>query len=70
MPGMVLDVRVANGDWVEEGDPLLLIESMKMELCIAAPCAGVVEALTLRPGDQVSLGQLLVSVSSRAEARP
>jgi acetyl-CoA/propionyl-CoA carboxylase, biotin carboxylase, biotin carboxyl carrier protein len=69
MPGIVLDVRVANGDWVEEGDPLLVMESMKMELCIAAPCAGVVEALTLRSGDQVSLGQLLVSVSSRVEAR-
>jgi acetyl-CoA/propionyl-CoA carboxylase biotin carboxyl carrier protein len=64
MPGTVLLVKVANGDEVEEGDVLLVLESMKMELSITAPYAGTVEALDLQPGDRVALKQPLVAVSS------
>ncbi len=52
MPGKVLAVEVANGDAVEEGDVLLILESMKMELQIAAPQAGVVEGLDLTVGER------------------
>ncbi len=62
MPGTVLLVRVADGDIVAEGDELLVLESMKMELSITAPQAGVVAGLELKPGDRVTLGQRLVSV--------
>ena len=62
MPGKVLAVEVANGDRVEEGDVLLILESMKMELQIAAPRAGIVAALELAVGDQVAPGQILVAV--------
>jgi acetyl-CoA/propionyl-CoA carboxylase, biotin carboxylase, biotin carboxyl carrier protein len=62
MPGTVLLVRVEVGDMVEEGDELLVLESMKMELSITAPQSGVVADLELKPGDRVALGQPLVSV--------
>jgi acetyl-CoA/propionyl-CoA carboxylase biotin carboxyl carrier protein len=62
MPGTVLLVNVADGDAVAAGEVLLVLESMKMELPIAAPHAGTVAGLELRPGDGVALGQLLVAV--------
>jgi acetyl-CoA/propionyl-CoA carboxylase biotin carboxyl carrier protein len=62
MPGTVLLVHVADGDAVDAGDVLLILESMKMELSITAPAAGTVEGLTLKPGDRVDRGQALVAV--------
>ncbi len=62
MPGTVLLVHVADGDTVAEGDVLLVLESMKMELSITAPHAGTVAGLALSPGDRVALKQPLVAV--------
>ncbi len=62
MPGTVLLVHVADGDEVQEGDVLLVLESMKMELAITAPHAGTVEGLDLRVGDRVDRRQALVAV--------
>jgi acetyl-CoA/propionyl-CoA carboxylase biotin carboxyl carrier protein len=62
MPGTVLIVNVANGDRVQEGDVLIVLESMKMELSIAAPHAGVVADLDLATGDRVKQRQQLASV--------
>ncbi|MCW2998392.1 MAG: ATP-grasp protein [Solirubrobacterales bacterium] len=62
MPGTVLLVHVANGDTVTEGDVLLVLESMKMELSITAPRDGTVEGLELAVGDRVALKQPLVAV--------
>ena len=64
MPGTVLQVRVQDGDEVAEGDVLLVLESMKMELSILAPNDGVVSGLTLRPGDRVEHKQPLVAVTA------
>ncbi|MGZ6705764.1 MAG: acetyl/propionyl/methylcrotonyl-CoA carboxylase subunit alpha [Solirubrobacteraceae bacterium] len=63
MPGTVLIVRVGNGDVVEEGQELLVIESMKMELSIVAPHAGTVDGLELAVGDRVKQRQALVAVT-------
>ena len=68
MPGTVLIVPVKNGQAVAEGDVVMVIESMKMELSITAPRAGVVEGLVLETGDKVSRGQPLLTLISGDES--
>jgi 3-methylcrotonyl-CoA carboxylase alpha subunit/acetyl-CoA/propionyl-CoA carboxylase biotin carboxyl carrier protein len=63
MPGTVLEVRVAEGERVEEGDLLGMMEAMKMELSLKAPFAGTLESVDASVGAQVALGARLFVVS-------
>ena len=60
MPGKVLSVMVKQGDSVERGQLLLVLEAMKMEHRIDAPWAGTVKTLNVAEGDQVANGATLV----------
>ncbi len=62
MPGRVVKVTVASGEVVEAGQPLLVLEAMKMEHTLRSPHAGTVSAIAVEAGDQVEAGQTLVVV--------
>jgi urea carboxylase len=60
--GSLWQVKVAPGDTVAAGDVLLVIESMKMEISVCAPCAGTVAAIHVTPGSPVRAGQRVAVV--------
>jgi len=60
--GSVWKIEVSVGHAVAEGDVLIILESMKMEIPVEAPAAGVVEALHVAEGDPVKEGQTLVTL--------
>ncbi len=60
MPGSVVEVLVRNGQKVEKGQALMIIEAMKMEHSITAPAAGVVAQVLFVRGDQVKEGEQLI----------
>ncbi len=63
MPGKVVSLLVAAGDRVEAGQPLAVMEAMKMEHTLAAPRAGTVAELLYAPGDQVAEGAALLRLA-------
>ena len=62
MPGRVVRVLVAEGDEVEAGQGVIVVEAMKMENEIAAPKAGAIKTLAVAAGDTVESGALLLVV--------
>lgn len=62
MPGKVMRAVAHVGDAVEAGDPLIVIEAMKMEVPVNAPEAGTVASIDVSPGDQVSAGETLATL--------
>ncbi|HTJ69432.1 MAG TPA: carboxyl transferase domain-containing protein [Actinospica sp.] len=67
-PAYVAAVRVAVGDTVAAGDPLLVLESMKMESVLAAPFSGEVTGLEVIAGSQVAPGTALLRIREQAGA--
>ena len=62
MPGNVLDIKVANGASVKKGDVLLILEAMKMENEIMAPCDGTV-TVAVTKGSAVETGAVLCTIA-------
>ncbi len=60
MHGLVVDVPVQEGDMVEKGQTLVVLESMKMQMQLRSPRPGKVAKVTIRPGSQVEKGAGLV----------
>jgi 3-methylcrotonyl-CoA carboxylase alpha subunit len=62
MPGTVIAVSVSRGEPVTKGQPLAIVEAMKMEHTLIAPFDGEVSTVHVAPGNSVALDQLLVEV--------
>ncbi len=69
MPGRVIRLMTEVGNTVRRGEPLMIIEAMKMEHTVAAPADGVVEAIEFAVGDLVEEGAELISLSSERPDR-
>ena len=70
MPGRVVDLLVAAGDAVRQGQPMMVVEAMKMEHTIAAPRDGTVAAVHYAPGDLVEEGVEVIALEPIDEAIP
>jgi glutaconyl-CoA decarboxylase len=63
MPGAIFQVRVKEGQSVQAGQVLIVMEAMKMESPVNAPINGTVARILVREGDNVGEGDLLVEIS-------
>ena len=63
MPGRVVSVSAQEGQLVEPGAVLVVIEAMKMEHSVRAPLSGTITSVRVEPGDQVEANQVLIIVS-------
>lgn len=62
LPGSVWKIVAEAGTEVKEGDKIMILESMKMEVDIVAPCNGVVKSILVQPNDKVVEGQALAII--------
>ena len=62
LPGVITEIKVAVGDKVKTGDPIVILEAMKMENPIPAPKDGTVTSVLVEKGATVEVGQVLVTI--------
>jgi biotin carboxyl carrier protein len=60
MPGLIIDLKIKAGDVVKQGEPLLILEAMKMENIIKSPGEGTIKNVKVKKGDSVEKGQVLI----------
>ena len=60
MPGLIIDLKVKDGDVVKAGDPLLILEAMKMENIIKAPGDATVKSVKVKMGEGVEKNQVMI----------
>jgi biotin carboxyl carrier protein len=60
MPGLIIDLKVKAGDVVKAGEPLLILEAMKMENILKSSREGVIKNVKVKKGESVEKGQVLL----------
>ena len=70
MPGLVVSLAAAPGQAVKAGDPLCVVDAMKMENVLRAERDGIVAAVEVAPGDSVRVDQVLVTFAPEGESPP
>ena len=63
MPGTILEIKVSVGQSVKKGDVICVLEAMKMENDIPAPCDGVVVSVNVTKGATVAANDVIVSLN-------
>ena len=63
MPGTILDIKVSLGQKVSKGEVVCVLEAMKMENDIPAPCDGVVASINVQKGSTVAANDILISIN-------
>jgi pyruvate carboxylase subunit B len=64
MPGMIINFSVAVGDQVKTGDPICILEAMKMQNSLPAPASGTVKAINFEPGASVAKDAILLVIAT------
>lgn len=67
IPGLVIDIRVAVGQAVARGEPVIVVEAMKMQNELTAGVAGVVQKIAVAVGQSVNPGDVLVVIEPAAD---
>ena len=62
MPGHVVSIAVKVGEEVKEGQEVAIIEAMKMEYSIKAPCPGTILSITVAKGDTIGMGETMMTI--------
>lgn len=62
MPGTILDIKANVGDVVKAGQPIIILEAMKMENDIVAPVDGTVTSISVKKGDSVDSNQQIATI--------
>jgi biotin carboxyl carrier protein len=65
MPGKILELLVSEGDEVEEGQPVVILEAMKMENELKAPATGTVATIVVAENDNVEKNQTILEIEPR-----
>ncbi|MDF1669760.1 MAG: biotin carboxylase N-terminal domain-containing protein [Roseovarius sp.] len=63
MPGLVSDVLIQTGDIVTAGQPVVVIEAMKLLQTLTAPCAGTISQINFSAGENVDMGAVLITIN-------
>ena len=64
MPGLILDVIVKESDLVKKGDPVIILEAMKMENILSSPLDGIVKEIKVNPQQTVEKNNILIKFES------
>lgn len=60
MPGLIVDIKVQQGDQIKVGDSLIVLEAMKMENIIKSPREGLIKSISIKKGQSVEKNQVLL----------
>jgi pyruvate carboxylase subunit B len=62
MPGKIIDILVEEGSEVKEGEPIIILEAMKMQNEIASHVTGVVKSITVKKNDSVMKDDVMIEI--------
>ena len=60
MPGLILELLVQKGDIIQKGDPLVILEAMKMENILYSPADGIINDIIVKPQQTVEKNNILI----------